>query len=428
MRTVLLVAWREITVLAGGKMFWVFTLVLPLILTLINVTWQRAALQQVDEEVLAPLAEPEENISGYVDLAGLLQTAPEVLPGDQWQAFPDAAAAQAALQAGEIEYYFVIAPDYLESGDITAVNPEQLPFSILAKGEELEEALNAALLGDAATAALYADPLPEETVTIHRLAPKTAVITGQTFGGLIGVFFFFFTFLFSGGQYILRGLRDEKKNRTLEIILLSANPRHFLWGKMAGLSAISLLQMAFWGLVVAQFTRRLAPTPDTPSFAPPGAAVVTAAEPALFSPSFYWQAGLFLLLGFFVITAFMLLIGVIAPNTRHAAQISGAITLVLMVVFSLNFVAVSDPDAVWVVVFSLFPLTAPLTMTMRLAISNPPVWQVLLSYGGLCLTIYLLMRLAAHFTRPDTLLTGLQRPYRLFGVRRAPRDKISTQA
>ncbi len=410
MRTVLLVAWREMTVLAGSKMFWFFTLVLPLILTLINVTWQRAALQQVDEEVLAPLAEPEENISGYVDLAGLLQTVPEALPGDQWQAFPDAAAAQAALQAGEIEYYFVIAPDYLESGDITAVNPEQLPFSILAKGEKLEEALNAALLGDAATAALYADPLPEETVTIHRLAPKTAVITDQTFGGLIGVFFFFFTFLFSGGQYILRGLRDEKKNRALEIILLSANPRHFLWGKMAGLSAISLLQMAFWGLVVVQFTRRLAPTPDAPPFASPGADVAAAAEPALFSPSFYWQAGLFLLLGFFMITAFMLLIGVIAPNTRHAAQISGAIMFVLLFTFMLNMFVIREPNAVWAVALSLIPLTAPLGMTARLAVSNPPAWQVLLSLGGILLTIYLIVYLASRLIRADTLLTGLPRP------------------
>ncbi|HID53570.1 MAG TPA: hypothetical protein EYP41_16250, partial [Anaerolineae bacterium] len=77
MKTILLVAWREITVLAGGKMFWIFTLVLPLALTLINVTWQSAILQRVNEELLAPLAEPEEKISGYVDPAGLLQTLPE---------------------------------------------------------------------------------------------------------------------------------------------------------------------------------------------------------------------------------------------------------------------------------------------------------------------------------------------------------------
>ncbi|HFE66046.1 MAG TPA: ABC transporter permease [Chloroflexi bacterium] len=410
MKTILLVAWREITVLAGGKMFWIFTLALPLLLTLINVTWQSAVLQQINEELLAPLAEPEENISGYVDPAGLLQALPEALPGGQWQAFPDEAAAQAALQAEEIDHYFVIAPDYLESGDITAVSPEQLPLAALTKGEELEEALNAALLEDAETAVLYADPLPEETVTIHRLAPETAVLTDAAFSGLMGVFLFFFFFLFSGGQYMLRGIRDEKENRTLEVILLSVNPRHFLWGKMAGLSVISLLQMAFWGLVMRQLTDRLVQTPDAPTFAAPGADVVAAAEPVLFPPSFYWQAGLFLLLGFFMITAFMLLIGVIAPNTRNAAQISGVIMFILMFTFTLNMFVIRDPDAVWAVALSLAPLTAPLGMTARLAVSNPPVWQVLLSYGGLFLTIYLLMRLSAHFIRPDTLLTGLQRP------------------
>lgn len=416
MKSILLVAWREITVLTGGKMFWIFTLVLPLLLTLINVTWQSAALQQVNEAFLAPLAEPEEKVSGYVDPAGLLQTLPEPLPGGRWQAFPDEAAAQAALQAEEIDHYFVIAPDYLASGEVTAVSPDQLPLAALTKGKELEDALNAALLGNAETAVLYANPLPEETVTVHRLAPETAVLTEAAFGGLMGVFFFFFIFLFSGGQYMLRSIRDEKENRTMEVILLSINPRHFLWGKLVGLSAVSLLQMAFWGLVVGQLTWRLATRPETPALVAPGADILTAAEPALFPPSFYWQAGLFLILGFFMVTAVMLLIGVIAPNTRNAAQISGTISLVLMVVFFLNITAISEPNATWVVVLSLFPLTAPLTMAMRLAVSQPPVWQIVLSLGGLLLAVYLLMRLAAHFTRSDTLLNGLplsvRRPFR----------------
>jgi len=410
MKTILLVAWREITVLAGGKMFWIFTLVLPLALTLINVTWQSAILQRVNEELLAPLAEPEEKISGYVDPAGLLQTLPEALPGGQWQAFPDEAAAQAALQAEEIDHYFVIAPDYLESGEIRAVSPEQLPLSALTDGQKLEKVLNANLLDDAETAVLYADPLPEETITVHRLAPETAVLTDAAFGGLMGVFLFFFIFLFSGGQYMLRSIRDEKENRTMEVILLSISPRHFLWGKLLGLSAISLLQMAFWGLVMRQLTDRLVQTPDVPAPDMPGVAIIAAAEPSVFPPSFYWQAGLFLILGFFMITAFMLLIGVIAPNTRNAAQISGAIMFVLMFTFMLNMFVIRDPNAAWAVILSLVPLTAPLGMTARLAVSNPPVGQVLLSLGGLLFTIYLIIRLSARLIRPDTLLAGVQRP------------------
>lgn len=417
MRMILLVAWREITVLAGGKMFWVFTLVLPLMLTLLNVTWQTAALQTVNEELLAPLAEPEEEISGYVDQAGLLQTLPEPFLNGQWQVFPDEAAAQTALQAEEIDHYFVIAPDYLESGEIKAVSPEQLPLSALTNGQKLEKALNATLLEDAETAVLYADPLPEETITVHRLAPETAVLTDATFAGLMAVFLFFFFFLFSGGQYMLRSIREEKENRTMEVILLSINPRHFLWGKMVGLSAISLLQMAFWGLVMRQVLDRFSQTPDVPAPDVPGAAIMAAAKPTIFPPAFYWQAGLFLLLGFLMITAFMLLIGVIAPNTRNAAQISGVIMFILMFTFMLNMFVIREPDAVWAVVLSLIPLTAPLGMTARLAVSNPPVWQVLLSVGGLFLTIYLIMRLSARLIRPDTLLVGLPRPAFLSGVK-----------
>src|SRR5690606_444410 len=66
--------------------------------------------------------------AGYVDLSGMFddpgRLAPLLTP------YPDEAAARAALDAGEIPMYYRIAPDFLDTGDVTIVQP-RLNFSQL---------------------------------------------------------------------------------------------------------------------------------------------------------------------------------------------------------------------------------------------------------------------------------------------------------
>ena len=53
----------------------------------------------------------------------------------------------------------------------------------------------------------------------------------------------------------------------------------------------------------------------------------------------------------------------------------------------------------------MIPLTAPVAMMTRIAATNVPVWQILVSLGGLAVTTYLLVLLAARFFRADNLLS-----------------------
>jgi ABC-2 type transport system permease protein len=54
---------------------------------------------------------------------------------------------------------------------------------------------------------------------------------------------------------------------------------------------------------------------------------------------------------------------------------------------------------------SLFPLSAPSAMVARIAVADVPLWQILLSLGGLMLTGYGFVTLAARFFRPQNLLS-----------------------
>jgi ABC-2 type transport system permease protein len=71
--------------------------------------------------------------------------------------------------------------------------------------------------------------------------------------------------------------------------------------------------------------------------------------------------------------------------------------------FSREFV--EDPHGTLALVLSLFPLSAPGAMVTRLAFSNVPLWQLLLSVTGLAITTYFVVVLAARFFRAGNLLS-----------------------
>jgi ABC-2 type transport system permease protein len=55
---------------------------------------------------------------------------------------------------------------------------------------------------------------------------------------------------------------------------------------------------------------------------------------------------------------------------------------------------------------SLFPLTSPVVMVMRLVDGDVPTWQLLLSAGLVYLTAWLALRLAAAMFHAQNLLSG----------------------
>ncbi len=407
MNTIFLVARYEIRVLMGKAPFWIFTLILPLFFTSINIVMQNHALQT---NVVLSFMDEEVSRIGYVDVAGLIQTLPADVSAAELRAFADEASAERALQEEGLEQYFVIAPDYVQSGKITAVSNKTLPLTFMAEGQFLERILAYNLLDDPDTALLFDDPLLAEKMTIYPLETKTETAVSPSnednFSFLLLLFTFSFMFLFSGGQYILRSISRETENRTMELLLLSVNPHHFMWGKLLGLSTVALSQILIWGTLFSQFSRRFR-QPELPLLPELETAVPTMSA---FPPSFFLWAGIFLFLGFFMITALMLVISVVAPQTHFAVQISAFIMFVMLFIFVLNVTVISNPNGRLALILSLFPFTAPVSMLTRLFATTPPMWQIVVSLAGILLTIYLLVYLASRLIRADVLLTGVSFP------------------
>ncbi len=57
-------------------------------------------------------------------------------------------------------------------------------------------------------------------------------------------------------QFLMSGVVEEKENRLMEILATSVRPIELLWGKLLGLAALAITQVALWaagGLLMASF-------------------------------------------------------------------------------------------------------------------------------------------------------------------------------
>jgi ABC-2 type transport system permease protein len=392
MRNVYLVIKHEILTTLGTRSFWFTTIVLPLLILGLNFGTQVVAERTIAQEERAAASPTSETI-GYVDPGGLIETIPPGVPAEMFRAYPDQDTAQAALEAGAIARYYVIPRDWIESGDLVLVDRTFKPIGGVPGSELFRYTLNYNLVGDADRARLLLDPTPRVTSTAlapskadERQGPRAFWVTYAT------MFIFFFSLTMSS-SIMLQSVSKEKETRTAEVLLLSLRPRELMLGKLIGLGAVALLQLAIWaggGLVALSQGEQLLGAAG--SFELPSGFIV-------------WLL-LYFVFGYAAYASVLGAIGVLAPTAREATQFTFAVLLPLMIPLWLNTAFAQDPNGNLPVFLSLFPPTAPLSMITRLVATKVPLWQPIVSLAGLAAMAYGFVLLSARLFRADTLLSS----------------------
>jgi ABC-2 type transport system permease protein len=402
MRNELTVALFEIRSLLGKPSFWLLTLLFPAFVLVLSLGGQLLIGNDFGDAG-AILAEEEvtglPEAVGYVDQAGLIHTLPPELPADLVHGFPNEGAAQAAMAAGEISRYLIVAPDFIESGNLVLVQQNFQPLGDTDDGL-IRYIINYNLIGDADLTFLVTNPLMS---VITRPLMPVEVAAGDPAAGdpalefilpivpIAAAMVLFFVLVMSS-SYMLRSVTREKENRTVEVLLLSLRPRQLMLGKILGLSVVALVQMTLWlGAGMLVLSR------DNPFFQLAGSLQLPAGFVA-------WSLA-YVLLGYLLYAALMGALGALAPDSREANQFSFIVLLPLMIPLWFNYILVNTPNGTAAVVLSLFPLTAPPAMIARMAATDVPLWQPLLGIGLLALTTYGAILLSARFFSAGTLLS-----------------------
>ncbi|MCP4164731.1 MAG: ABC transporter permease [Chloroflexi bacterium] len=393
MRSVRLVIRHEIVNALGKRSFWLLTILFPLFIIAISVVPQLLAGDELDQSQLTRASETGLR-SGYVDLTGRISDLPPQIGQSTVQPFMNEAAAERALSAGEIDQYFLLPTDFLETGNVTVVSREFDAFGGLQQDDLLAYIVDYNLLGDASLARLVVEPT--EGLVMVAKAPDSNNNDEGSVGFLISfsaMFILFFIISMTAG-YMLQSVAKEKENRTVEVLLLSIQPRQLMLGKVLGLGVVGLVQMTVWlvGGSLALGQR--------------GGGLGTDAAGFELSPPLLMWTLLYFLLGYLVYASLLGAVGALAPNVREGTQFTFILILPLLIPFWLNWAFLSNPDGGLALFFSLFPLSAPTAMVARLSVTSVPAWQLALSLAGLALTTYALIMLSARFFRADTLLNN----------------------
>jgi ABC-2 type transport system permease protein len=343
---------------------------------------------------------PKSVVEGYVDESGLIRELPAWVEPGRLVAYTDIAQARQALADERIVAYYVVASDYLTSGEVTYVRPDFNPLSGIDQASTFLAVLHYNLIG----ANPNLDKLIQNPIQVERVSlsaePQRDANNMLTFFLPYGVAMLFYIVILTSASFMLNSVTSEKQNRVLEILMASINPLQMLSGKIAALGLVGLLQTLIWsgtGLGLLRLSGRTFNLPA--AFQLPVSILV-------------WGA-VFFLLGYAIYAGLMAGAGALVPNLREASQLTTVIIVPMVIPLLFLSALINTPQGALATGLSLFPLTAPVAMMTRLAAGDVPFWQPLLSAALMAVTAVLILRGVAGMFRAQTLLAG-----QAFGLKR----------
>jgi ABC-2 type transport system permease protein len=191
------------------------------------------------------------------------------------------------------------------------------------------------------------------------------------------------------GQWVLAGVVEEKSNRIVELMLSMVRPRHLLIGKVIGIGVLGLTQLALVaGLVAALLAAGVYNAP-----AALGGSV------ALVVP---WFA-----LGFALYAVAYAAAGALAAQQQDASSAGQPVTYTLLAAYLVGYAALAaDADGVIAHVLTVFPVTAPLVLPARSALTGVPLSEHALALLLVLGAIYALVRFAGRIYAHGLLHAG----------------------
>jgi ABC-2 type transport system permease protein len=230
----------------------------------------------------------------------------------------------------------------------------------------------------------------------------TAVRAGNTSAmynelrGAIVVFILMFVMLFSllsYGVMVMRSVMEEKSSRITEVLMCAASAPELMSGKILGTGSVGLTQIGVWlslagfGASRSLFLRTTMAALDV-------------------GPSLIIYFVIFYTLGYLLYSAIFAGVGAIFNSIDEAQQWNFVVILPLIGASAMILPVATSSDSMVSVAASLFPFCSPILMFERLAVHNPPLWQVALSLILLIATIGGTMFVSARIYRTGILMYG----------------------
>lgn len=316
-----------------------------------------------------------------------------------------AADSYAGLESGAFDGYVIIPADDLSPKPIEFIMRGYSNFRVMA---DLEGVIGSAMVArrfraagipDARMATIALRP-SFETWRVGKDGRKERILD---FPAVLTTGLFFSVSLYMTlilyGQIIGRSVLMEKTSMTIEIILSSVRPLELMFGKIFGKAIASLLQLGVWigiSKCILKFVgRRFGYSTG----------IALAAGDTL-------SLVLFFVLAYFLYCSVYAALGAASQDEQHLGQLSWPVIAVLIIPIMLLKPIILSPNSVLVVALSLFPLTAPIVMFLRILLGDAPLWEIGLSAALMLGTTAAVIWISAKILSAGIFMAGKRLSYR----------------
>jgi ABC-2 type transport system permease protein len=197
------------------------------------------------------------------------------------------------------------------------------------------------------------------------------------------------------GLDVARAIIEEKTSRIFEVMLAVVKPSDLLAGKLLGVGGAGITQIAIWVVGASLFM---------------STTLATALLTGSIAIHFSWAEGvffpIFFVLGFALFSA---IFSGLAATCESAQDLQKFMWVAIVPLYtSMGFlpVMIKDPNSVWSIAVTIFPLTSPYSMISRMGMTAVPFWQIALSVILLLIAIWATLWFSSRLYRVGILMYG----------------------
>ena len=243
-------------------------------------------------------------------------------------------------------------------------------------------------------------------------------------GIALGFMLYFFLMIY--GTMVMQSVIEEKSSRILEVLVSTVRPFDMMMGKILGVAAVAVTQIAIWGVLIILTSAFVIPAimPDdilaNVQTLQAGGDIATMASSGVDTSAITALASimdtgyiarivsmliLFMVGGFLLYAAMYAAIGASVDQAQDAQQLTTPITLPIIFSFIILTTIMNDPNSPLVFWCSLIPFTSPIVMMGRIP-SGIPTWEIVLSLSLLYTTFIVMVYIAGKIYRVGIFMHG----------------------
>mgnify|MGYP001098629580 FL=1 len=245
------------------------------------------------------------------------------------------------------------------------------------------------------TLSTYRNDLAAEGEEKEATSSGTAYMMGIFLGMML------YMFLLIYGSMVMTSVIEEKGSRVLDVLVSSVSPFQLMMGKILGVAAVAVTQIAIWAVLVCGVGAVVLPAimPDgvMQSVEAVRSGAITSAEagidadmlsamslatdPVRIVMMFVWLL-LFLTGGFLFYSAMFAAVGSSVDSIQDAQQLQTPVTIPIILAIILAMSVFNDPNSPLAFWGSMIPFTSPVVMMARIPF-DIATWQIVLSLAVL---------------------------------------------